>query len=127
MKRSHPSVDHSRVPTPRPFPTRGVAGGWRDPWDSDPTDAMVGALSHRAAHARSVHAQGLCIALIARPRLDGRWEAHVLSWDHLSPTPQLGDEPFREPPQGWPSVNGPTAIVALDALETELQALVVIE
>ena len=127
MKRSHPSANHSRVPTSRPFPTRGVAGGWRDPGDSDPTDALVGSLPHSAAHERSVHMQELCIALVARPRLDGRWEAHVHSWDRLGLSLSPGGETLREPTQGWPSVNGPMAVVALDALETELRALVVVD
>ena len=127
MKRSHPPANHSRGLSPRPFPIRGVTGGWRDPLDSDPTGTMLGTLPDPAYNERNVHAQGLRIALIARPRHDGRWEAHVLSWDHLSPSPPPGGEPIREPPQDWPSVNGPTAAVALDALETELRALVVID
>jgi hypothetical protein len=56
MNRSQPSADHSRGLPPRPCPPRGGVGGWRDPWDSDPIDAVVGALPHRAAHERSVHA-----------------------------------------------------------------------
>lgn len=127
MKRSHPSAWQARVPTPRPFPTRGVAGGWRDSWDSDPTDAMLESLPDRASHERKVHASGLRMTLIAQPRLDGRWEAHVASWDHLSPSAPPHGEAIREPAQGWPSVNGPTAVIALDALETELRALLVID
>jgi hypothetical protein len=45
----------------------------------------------------------------AQARADGGWEAHVVSSDAT--------------PAHWPSVNGPSAAIALDALEAELREL----
>ena len=104
----------SLAPAPRPFPTRGVAGGWQDPWDGDPIDAMLAARSDPGAPARSVRAAGLHFELGVRAREDGRWVAHVAAWDGPPDGPSVR----------WPSVNGPTAAVALDALEAELRDLV---
>ena len=96
-------------PSPRPFPTRGVAGGWSDPWDDDPLAAVRPALPHYDPCRRQMTEAGVLVELLARARADGRWEAHVASNDGL--------------PAYWPSVNGPTAAVALDALEGEVREL----
>src|SRR5215212_10475431 len=92
-------------PKPRPFPTRGVPGGWQDPWDADPLEGFVSALGQRNALRRRVSEADVQLELLAQPRTDGRWEAHVPSSDAAL--------------SRWPSVNGPTAARALDALEAE--------
>jgi hypothetical protein len=109
MSTSIPFQSGPRQPTPRPFPTRGVPGGWHDPWDGDPLEAVVAALRQRNALRRQVTEADVQVELLAQPRADGRWEAHVVSRD--------GTLDF------WPSVNGPTATSALDALEAELREL----
>jgi hypothetical protein len=109
MSTSLPFQSGYRYPSPRPFPTRGIPGGWQDPWDADPYDAVVSALRQRNALWRQVREAGVALALVAQARADGRWEAHVVAGD--------GSTAF------WPSVNGPTAAVALDALEAELREL----
>jgi hypothetical protein len=91
------------------FPTRGVSGGWRDPWDVDPYDSVLSTLRQRNDLRRQVSEANVQIELLAQARADGRWEAHVIS-------PKAAPAP-------WPSVNGPTAAVALDALEAELREL----
>src|SRR5687768_5376694 len=103
MSASIPFQSGPREPTARPFPTRGVPGGWHDPWDGDPQEAMVAALRQRNALGRQVIDADVQVELMAQPRADGRWEAHVTSSDGSSAR--------------WPSVNGPTAALALDALE----------
>ena len=110
--------------TPRPFPTRGVPGGWRDAWDDDPLAALLPALPRCGPQRRHLIEADQHVELKAEAREDGRWEAHVTAWQRPhpgSPSPAL-------PPGGsaatWPSVNGPTAAVALDALEAELRELV---
>ena len=110
MSASTPFQSTPRHPAPAPFPTRGAPGGWRDPWDSDPLEAMVVALRQQRALRRQVSEAGVQFGLVARPRADGRWEAHVAA--------------TTGPPARWPSVNGPTAAVALDALEAELRELI---
>ena len=68
------------------------------------------------------------IELVAYGRHDGRWEAHVASWHCLSPSP-IGahlmslatDLTTSWSSALWPSVNGPTSVCALDALEAELR------
>src|SRR5687767_12930063 len=109
MSTSIPFQSGPRVPTARPFPTRGVPGGWVDPWDGDPLEAVVSALRQRNALRRQVIAAGIQLELLAQARTDGRWEAHVVSRDG--------------PAARWPSTNGPTVTVALDALEAELREL----
>src|SRR5688572_3802692 len=106
MRNSIPFQSHPRDPNLRPFPTRGVPGGWHDPWDGDPLEAMVAALRQRNAPRRQVTEAGVRLELLAQNRSDGRWEAHVVSSDGA--------------PAHWPSVNAPTAATALDALEAEL-------
>jgi hypothetical protein len=86
-----------------------VPGGWHDPWDADPLEAVVSALRQRTALRRRVTEAHVTAELAAQARADGRWEAHVAS----------GNEALAL----WPSVNGPTAAVALDALEVELREL----
>ena len=93
---------------PRPFPTRGVPGGWHDPWDADPLAGVVSALRQRNALRRQVTEAGAQLELAAEARTDGRWEAHVAAGTG---------------PATWPSVNGPTAALALDALEAEVREL----
>jgi hypothetical protein len=92
-----------------PFPTRGVPDGWHDPWDADPLEGIVAALRQRNALRRQVTEADVQIELLAQVRADGRWEAHVAAGAGSA---------------GWPSVNGPTAAVALDALEVELRELI---
>jgi len=77
MSASTPFQSAPRHPAPAPFPTRGTPGGWRDPWDSDPLEAMVVALRQQRALRRQVSEAGVQFGLVARPRADGRWEAHV--------------------------------------------------
>jgi hypothetical protein len=89
---------------------RGVPGGWHDPWHADPIEAMVGALRQQQALRRYVREAGGQLALVAPARADGRCEAHVVG----------GGGPTGR----WPSVNVPTARVALDALEAELRELI---
>ena len=93
-------------PKSRPFPTRGVPGGWHDPWDADPLEGLLAAIRQRNALRRQVREAGVQLELLAQARADGRWEAHVVS-SNAAPEP-------------WPSVNGPTAALALDALEAEV-------
>jgi hypothetical protein len=109
MSTSIPFQSGPRVPTPRPFPTRGVPDGWRDPWDADPYDAVVSALRQRNTLRRQLTEAGVQLELVAQARADGRWEAHVVA----------GDETVVL----WSSTNGPTVTVALDALEAELREL----
>ena len=99
-----------RDPNLRPFPTRGIPDGWRDPWDADPYDAVLSALRRRNALRRQVTEAGVQLELVASARADSRWEAHVVSSD--------------ESAVRWPSVNGPTAALALEALEAELRELI---
>jgi hypothetical protein len=99
-----------RDPNLRPFPTRGLPDGWRDPWDADPYDAVLAALRQRNALRRHVTEAGVQLELVAEARADGRWQAQVVAGD--------------EPAVIWPSTNGPTATVALDALEAELRELI---
>jgi hypothetical protein len=96
-------------PKPRPFPTRGVRGGWQDPWDADPLAGVVSTIRQRNALRRHLTEEDVQLELLAQARTDGRWEAHVTSSDAA--------------PTRWPSVNGPTAGLALDALEAELRQL----
>jgi len=98
-----------REPAQLPFPRRGVPGGWHDPWDVDPDEAVVSALRERNALRRRLTEADVQFELVAQARADGRWEAHVVS----------GNGPLAR----WPSVNGPTAARALDALEAELREL----
>jgi hypothetical protein len=91
-----------------PFPTRGVSDGWRDPWDADPYDSVLSALRQQRPVRRLIEAR-VQLELVAQARADGRWEAHVVS----------GEASL----DAWPSVNGPTASIALDALEAELREL----
>jgi len=105
-----PFQSSPRDPAAVPFPARGVPGGWHDPWDRDPVEAMVAAFRQRQAHERRVTEAGVQLELAAQARSDGRWEAHVVT----------GDASVVR----WPSVNAPKAAVALDALEAELRALI---
>jgi hypothetical protein len=109
MSTSIPFQSGPRDPNLRPFPTRGVPGGWHDPWDADPLEAMLSALRQRNAPRRQVTEADVQIEILAHVRADGRWEAHVVSSDGFAAL--------------WPSVNGPTAALALDALEAELREL----
>jgi hypothetical protein len=71
---------------------------------------------------------GMHVELVAYGRRDGRWEAHVASWRAMTPSrsaadllSMAADLTSRESAALWPSVNGPTAAVSLDALEAELR------
>ena len=96
--------------TPRPFPTRGIPSGWTDPWDDDPLAALRTALPYLGTQRRHVIEAGLNVELMASALDDGRWEAHVAA--------------SSRPSAMWPTVNGPTAVVALDALVAELRAVI---
>jgi hypothetical protein len=68
------------------------------------------------------------LELVAHARRDGRWEAHVASWNALTPAraaadllSMTADLTSSWSAALWPSVNGPTALVALNALEAELR------
>ena len=111
MRTSIPFQSGPRDPNLRPFPTRGVPNGWHDPWDADPYDAVLAALRRRNALRRRVTESGVDVELLVQARADGRWEAHVFSSDGAA--------------VHWPSVNGPTATLALDALEAEVRELLV--
>ena len=67
-----PFSSRPQDPALRPFPTRGVAGGWRDPWDGDPLEAMVAALRQQRALRRHVSEAGVQLVLAAQERADGR-------------------------------------------------------
>ena len=110
MSTSIPFQSGPRDPKLRPFPTRGIPDGWHDPWDADLYDAVIAALRQRNTLRRQVIEAGVQIELLAQSRADGRWEAHVVSSDG--------------PAALWPSTNGPTVTVALDALEAELRELI---
>ena len=80
---------------------------------------------------RRVTEAGMDVELVAYGRRDGRWEAHVASWRSLNPSGAAAD--LRTSAADlttnwhaalWPSVNGPTAAVALDALEAELREVI---
>jgi hypothetical protein len=64
------------------------------------------------------------VELVAYSRTDGRWEAHVASWRSLSPSCTAANLTTNWSSASWPSVNGPTAAVALDALEAELRDVI---
>ena len=110
-----------RTPAPRPFPTRGVPGGWRDAWDADPLAGVPVVRSPRDAQGRSVCDADLRVELVARARDDGRWVASVVAQELPSPVPGQTDRSPAASAAAWPSVNGPTAAAALDALEAELR------
>ncbi len=107
--------------TPRPFPTRGVPSGWKDPWDDDPLAALRKALPHLGTQRRHVTAADLDVELMASALDDGRWEAHVAASSQPLPANTPSDVTTNGTSSMWPSVNGPTAAVALDALEAELR------
>ena len=110
--------------TPRPFPTRGIPNGWKDPWDDDPLAALRGAFPHLGVQRRHVIAADLDIELMASALEDGRWEAHVAASSQPLPARTPSDLTTSQPLSLWPSVNGPTAVVALDALEAELREVI---
>jgi hypothetical protein len=110
MSTPMPPLYRLQDPNLRPLPTRGVPDGWRDPWDADPYDAVLSALRQRNALRRQVTEAGVQLELVARARADGRWEAHVVSSDG--------------PAALWPSTNGPTSTLALEALEADLRELI---
>src|SRR5215210_2138972 len=107
MRTASPFSSRSRDPNLRPFPTRGVPDGWHDPWDADPYDTVLSALRQPNVLQRRVTEAEAHLELLAQPRADGRWEARVVS----------GEASL----DAWPSANGPTASIALDALEAELR------
>src|SRR5918995_3879101 len=98
MSTSIPFQSGPRDPNLRPFPTRGLPDGWRDPWDADPYDAVLAAVRARTALRRRVTEAGVQLELVAEARADGRWQAQVVAGD--------------EPTVIWSSTNGPTATVA---------------
>ncbi|HLL51869.1 MAG TPA: hypothetical protein VK356_14475, partial [Thermomicrobiales bacterium] len=73
MRSQTPSPYRSQHPLPRPFPTRGIPGGWHDPWDGDPLDAVLAGLPWRDPNRRHMIAAGLDVELLAHARKDGRW------------------------------------------------------
>ena len=113
----------ARAPSPERFPLRGVPGGWRDPWDADPREAMLATIRTRPLLRRQVRTARLHLELVAQARPDGRWDGQVASWDVVDP----GSSTVRPTPAWsvvpWPSVNAPSATAALDALEAEVREL----
>jgi hypothetical protein len=69
---------------------------------------------------RRITESGMDVELVVYGRMDGRWEAHVASWRALDLS-STADLTTNWHAALWPSVNGPTAEVALDALEAELR------
>ena len=111
--------------SPRPFPTRGVPGGWHDAWDDDdPLQSLLVALPHRSPQRRPMIEADQHLELLAEAQQDGRWVARVTTWNHPHPASPSSDLPPGWSPATWPSVNGPTAMAALDALEVELRDLI---
>ena len=66
----------------------------------------------------------LDVELMASALEDGRWEAHVAASRQPLPARTPSDLTTSQPLSLWPSVNGPTAAVALDALEAELREVI---
>jgi hypothetical protein len=124
--RAQSTTPHRLLGTsPRPFPSRGVPGGWHDAWDDDdPFQSLLMALPRRSPRQRQVIEADQHLELLAETREDGRWVAHVTTWRPLNPVSPSADLPPGWSPAMWPSVNGPTAAVALDALEAELRDLI---
>jgi hypothetical protein len=80
---------------------------------------------------RHVTEAGVHVELVAYSRRDDRWEAHVASWRSLSSSSTAAalattatDLTSSRSSALWPSINGPTAAVALDALEAELREVI---
>jgi hypothetical protein len=71
-----------------------------------------------------VIAADLDVELMASALDDGRWEAHVAASSQPLPASSPEDLTTSQPLSLWPSVNGPTAAVALDALEAELREVI---
>jgi hypothetical protein len=71
-----------------------------------------------------VIAANLDVELTASALDDGRWEAHVAASRQPLPASTPSDLTTSQPLSLWPSVNGPTAVVALDALEAELREVI---
>ena len=65
----------------------------------------------------------LSVELVAEARDAGLWEAHVASWHRSDPANGSLRPPINGVEEMWPSVNGPSALVALDALEAEVRDL----
>jgi hypothetical protein len=105
---------------PAPFPTRGVPGGWRDPWDTEPLPRML-VLPPSEVQRRSVRDADLRIELVARAQQDGRWVASVATGEVPPFASAAAGLPAQPRTSTWPSVNGSTSTVALDALEAELR------
>jgi|SRR3954471_3498918 len=106
--------------TPAPFPTRGVPGGWRDPWDADPLQRLL-VLPPSEIQRRSVREADLSVELVAHHRQDGRWVASVAAGEGPRFVSGSTGLSAHTRTSTWPSVNGSTATVALDALEAELR------
>lgn len=121
MVKKPPLPFRPRTPTPRPFPTRGVPDRWRDAWDANP---LVGVRLGRPTadiRRRSVCDTNLRVELVAHARNDGRWVATVVAHQASGPASGSATQPASPSSAAWPSVNGPTAMTALDALEAELR------
>jgi hypothetical protein len=71
-----------------------------------------------------VIAADLNVELVASALEDGRWEAHVAAASQPLPAHTPSDLITSLPLSLWPSVNEPTALVALDALEAELREVI---
>ncbi len=124
MRAQPPTPYRTLGTSPRPFPTRGVPGGWHDAWDDDPLQPLLVVLPQHGSQRRHVIEADQHIELLAETREEDRWVARVTTWKRLNPA-----NPSSDPAPGWstamwPSVNGPTALVALNALEAELRDLI---
>ena len=90
----------------------------------DPLQSLLVALPHRSPQRRHVIEADQHLELLAETREEGRWVARVTAWKRLNPASPSSDPVPGGSPATWPSVNGPTALVALNALEAELRDLV---
>jgi hypothetical protein len=109
-----------RTPTLQPFPTRGVPGGWREAWDTDPLADLPTGRPPSDARRRSVCGASLRGELVAHAREGGRWVASV-AHELPGPADGSGARPTAASSVAWRSVNGPTAAAALDVLEAEVR------
>jgi hypothetical protein len=66
---------------------------------------------------------GCFTALRAQPREDGHWVARVVAWEPPARPADRATTPLVWAAADWPTVNGPSARVALDALEAEVREL----
>ena len=66
---------------------------------------------------------GCFAALRVQPQEDGHWVARVVAWEPPAVPADRASTPLVWAAADWPTVNGPSARVALDALEAEVRDL----